>query len=159
VISVLVVDDHPVIRKGLTQLISSTQDLRVVGSTGTGESAVVLAGLFRPDVVLMDIELPTMTGIDATRAIVQADAAIAVVIVSTFDDPDRVEAAVDAGASGFLSKSVTPEALIACIRLAPYDWVSYLPRGQHRPVPILSVPLTLALPIVQRAADRLARRD
>ena len=157
-ISVLVVDDHPVIRNGLERLISSTDDLRVVGAAGSGGSAIAMAGLLRPNVVLMDIELPDMTGIEATRAIVEADPQIAVVMVSTFDDPERVEAAVNAGASGFLSKSVTPDALIACIRLAPYDWVSFLPRGHHEPAPPLSVPLTLSSPIAKQAAARLARR-
>lgn len=151
-IGVLVVDDHPLVRAGLGQLISSTDDLVVVGSAGTGEAAVALAAELRPDVVLMDIELPALDGIGAARAIIEERPGTVVVMLSTYDDPKRVEAAIDAGVSGFLNKSISPQALLACIRIAPHEWVSYVAAGAPTPT------VSMRPPLAARAAKLLEAR-
>ena len=113
------VDDQPLIRTGLRALIDYAADLELVGEAADGEEAVVLARRQRPDVVLMDIRMPVLDGIEATRQIT-ADADLAgvrVVMLTTFDVDDYVHAAIRAGASGFLLKDAAPEDVLDAIRV------------------------------------------
>ena len=113
------VDDQPLIRTGLRALIDFAADLELVGEAADGEEAVVLARRQRPDVVLMDIRMPVLDGIEATRQIT-ADADLAgvrVVMLTTFDVDDYVHAAIRAGASGFLLKDAAPEDVLDAIRV------------------------------------------
>ncbi|MEV5607744.1 response regulator transcription factor [Streptomyces sp. NPDC052225] len=117
--SVLIVDDQPMQRFGFRMLLESQDDLRVAGEAGTGTDAVRLAAELRPDVVLMDIRMPGMDGIEATRRIVSAGAADTgprVLILTTFDMDEYAYAGLRAGASGFLIKDALPEELLAGIR-------------------------------------------
>lgn len=119
-ISVLVVDDDTLVRAGLRMLIETQPDLVVAGEAGTGDDAVRLADEVRPDVVLMDIRMPGVDGIEATRRIVGArgpdDDGPRIIILTTFELDDYVFGAVRAGASGFLLKRTPPEDLIDGIR-------------------------------------------
>jgi DNA-binding NarL/FixJ family response regulator len=112
---VLVVDDQAVIRAGLRLIVDNEPDLTVVGEAGDGQEAVRAAASARPDVVLMDVRMPAMNGIDATAQIVEAGSA-AVLVLTTFEDDQYVFGALRAGASGFLLKDVGPDALVASIR-------------------------------------------
>ena len=112
---VLVVDDQAVIRAGLRLIVDNEPDLTVVGEAGDGEAAVRAAAAARPDVVLMDVRMPAMNGIDATAEIVDAGSA-AVLVLTTFEDDQYVFGALRAGASGFLLKDVAPDVLVAAIR-------------------------------------------
>ena len=117
-IRVAVVDDQPLVRAGLRALIENDDDLDLVGEGCNGLDAVELARTGRPDVVLMDVRMPRVDGIEATRRIV-ADpgcAGVKVVVLTTFDADEYVYAALRAGASGFLLKDVAPEELLAAIR-------------------------------------------
>jgi DNA-binding NarL/FixJ family response regulator len=118
VISVLVVDDHSMVRAGLQQLLSSAGDIEVVGSAANGAEAVELAALVRPDVVLMDLQMPVMDGVAATGALRQAHPDAAVVIVTSFSDRDRIVGAIDAGAVGYLLKDASPDDVLAGVRAA-----------------------------------------
>ena len=114
-----VVDDQPLIRTGLRTMIDHAADLELVGEAADGEQAVELARRQRPDVVLMDIRMPVLDGIEATRRIT-ADAELAgvrVVMLTTFDVDDYVHAAIRAGASGFLLKDAPPEDVLDAIRV------------------------------------------
>jgi DNA-binding NarL/FixJ family response regulator len=116
-IRVVLADDQPLVRAGLRMLIADTPDLDVVGEAGTGAEAVRLARDLRPDVVVMDIRMPGMDGIDATRMITAHHVAARVVVLTTFDDDDYVYAALRAGSSGFLVKDMALDDILAAIRV------------------------------------------
>src|SRR5690606_35111137 len=119
VISVLVVDDQTLLRGSFTLLIDSEDDLEVVGEAGTGADAVAAAARLRPDVVLMDVRMPELNGIEATRRIC-ADARgtdTRVLMLTTFDLDEYVYASLRAGASGFLLKDAPPPQLLHAIRV------------------------------------------
>ncbi|MGD9700957.1 MAG: response regulator [Acidimicrobiia bacterium] len=114
-----VADDQPLIRTGLRTMIDHAPDLELVGEAANGEQAVELARRHRPDVVLMDIRMPELDGIEATRRIT-ADAALTgvrVIVLTTFDVDEYVHAAIRAGASGFLLKDAAPEDVLDAIRV------------------------------------------
>lgn len=118
-IRVVLVDDHSVMRAGFRMILASTDDITVVGEAATGREAVAMARELQPDVICMDVQMPDMDGLEATRHIV-ADASVsaAIVVVTTFDRDDYVFAALEAGASGFLLKNAGADELISAVRVA-----------------------------------------
>jgi DNA-binding NarL/FixJ family response regulator len=123
VIRVLVVDDHQVVRRGLRSFLDGEDDLEVVGEAGDGREALdVLARLAgaerRPDVVLMDLQMEPLDGIEATRQIRARHDDIEVVAVTSFVEEERVHAALDAGASGYILKDADPDEVAAAVRAA-----------------------------------------
>lgn len=118
-IRVAVVDDQALVRAGFVALLDSAPDLEVVGEAATGTGAVSLARTERPDVVLMDVRMPDLDGIEATRAITSDPAAAGtrVLILTTFDLDEYVYGALRAGASGFLLKDTLPDDLLSAVRL------------------------------------------
>jgi prevent-host-death family protein len=116
-ISVVVADDQVLVRAGFRVLVDSADDLRVVGEAGTGEEAVEITRRARPDVVLMDIRMPKVDGIEATRRILASAVSTRIMILTTFDLDEYVFAALRAGASGFLLKDTPPGDLLAAIRV------------------------------------------
>jgi DNA-binding NarL/FixJ family response regulator len=117
VIRVLLADDHHLVRTGFRVILEAEDDVEVVGEASDGAQAVDLAARTAPDVVLMDVEMPVLDGLEATRRIVGADAGPAVLILTTFDRDEYLFAALQAGASGFLLKNGTPEDLVDAIRV------------------------------------------
>jgi len=115
-IRVLLADDQPLIRTALQMVITDTDDIEVAGEAGTGAEAVELAGSLRPDVVVMDIRMPGLDGIEATRRITASADPARVVVLTTFDDDEYVYAALRAGASGFLVKDMALEEILAALR-------------------------------------------
>jgi DNA-binding NarL/FixJ family response regulator len=115
---VAVVDDQDLVRGGLVSLLRTSQDMEIVGEAGQGEEAVRMVSTTTPEVVLMDIRMPVMDGVEATRRIKAdpANAGVRVVMLTTFGHDDYVFAALRAGASGFLLKDSTPEALLDAVR-------------------------------------------
>ncbi|MGO2050524.1 MAG: response regulator [Microbacterium sp.] len=117
-IRVLLVDDHAVLRAGFRTILDTQPDITVVGEASTGAEAVAAASALRPDVISMDVQMPDMDGIEATRRIVaDPDVRAAIAIVTTFDRDDYLFNALDAGASGFLLKNSGPEDLVAAVRV------------------------------------------
>lgn len=118
-IRVLLADDHHLVRTGFRVILEIEDDIEVVGEAADGQRAVSMTRALRPDVVLMDVEMPEVDGLEATRRIraEQDQAGPAVLILTTFDRDDYLFAALRAGASGFLLKNGTPEALIEAIRV------------------------------------------
>ncbi|MFJ6486776.1 MULTISPECIES: response regulator transcription factor [unclassified Streptomyces] len=114
---VLLVDDQPLVRSGLRVLMADTADLEVVGEAGTGTEGVRLAAELRPDVVVMDIRMPGMDGIEATGLITTGTEAVKVLVLTTFDEDDHVYGALRAGASGFVVKDMAVEEILAAIRV------------------------------------------
>jgi DNA-binding NarL/FixJ family response regulator len=115
-IRVLVADDQPMIRAGFRMLLAKEPDIEVVAEAGNGLEAVDQTARFRPTVVLMDIRMPELDGLEATRRIIAADDTARILILTTFDVDEYVYEALRAGASGFLLKDDPPEQLIAAIR-------------------------------------------
>ena len=113
---VLVVDDHPLFTAGVTGLLSSVADTEVVATAADGEAAVREATLHRPDVVLMDLNLPGTSGLEATRRIAKASPESVVLVLSMLDDDESVLAAMRAGARGYVLKGAGQEELLAAIR-------------------------------------------
>jgi DNA-binding NarL/FixJ family response regulator len=118
VIRVLVADDHRLVRAGLEQLLSAVGDLEVVGSASGGREAVELDARTEPDVVLMDLSMPDLDGIAATREILARRPGARVLVLTSFSERDRVLAALDAGAAGYLLKDAEPDELLRGIRAA-----------------------------------------
>ena len=117
--SVVLVDDHAVMRAGFRMILEASGDIAVVGEAGDGAEAVETVARLQPDVVFMDVQMPILDGLEATRRIV-ADPrnSSAVVVVTTFDRDDYLFQALQAGASGFLLKNAGPEELTAAVRVA-----------------------------------------
>ena len=116
-VRVLIADDQELVRAGFAMIIDSRDDLEVVGEAGDGLEAVELARTLHPDVILMDVRMPRMDGIEATRRLAQAGDPARIIILTTFDLDEPVFAALRAGASGFLLKDIRPDELAAAIRL------------------------------------------
>jgi DNA-binding NarL/FixJ family response regulator len=169
-IRVLLVDDHAMLRAGFRTILDIQPDITVVGEAATGADAVAQASVLRPDVITMDVQMPDMDGIEATRRIV-ADPTVeaAIAIVTTFDQDDYLYEALDAGASGFLLKNAGAEDLIAAVRalaagdgmLAPEVTRRVLARfaAASAPTPVPTRPVTatvLAEPLTDREAEVLA---
>jgi DNA-binding NarL/FixJ family response regulator len=115
---VLIVDDHPLVRRGLTSLLSAARGIDVVGAAADGEEAVSWVTRSQPDVVLMDVSMPGMTGVEAARRVLEAQPATRVVMLTSFSQRDVVVESFDAGAVGYLLKDAEPEELISGIRAA-----------------------------------------
>jgi len=118
VIRVLLAEDHALVRAGVERLLATVGDIEVVGSASNGLEAVALASEHRPDVVLMDISMPELNGVEATRRIVAANEDVNVVVLTSFADRAEIEAALDAGAIGYLLKDAEPEDVIRGVRSA-----------------------------------------
>ena len=116
-IRALLVDDQSMVRAGLRMLLSGEPDIEVVAEAGDGVAAVAEAARVRPDIVLMDIRMPELDGLEATRRILAADPNARVLILTTFDLDDYVYQALQAGASGFVLKDDPPEQLISAVRI------------------------------------------
>ena len=117
-IRVVIADDHSVVRAGLTQLLATFPDVELVGSATNGEEAVSLSAARDPDVVLMDLEMPVLDGIEATRRIRAAQPGVAIVVLTSFSDRERILSALDAGAAGYLLKDAEPDAIARALEAA-----------------------------------------
>lgn len=117
-IRVLLADDHQLVRSGLAALLAGSDDIEVVGTAANGEEAVEMARSFTPDVVLMDLVMPVMDGVEATRRLLADLPTVAVVVLTSFSDQERIIAALDAGAVGYLLKDVEPAELVRGVRAA-----------------------------------------
>ena len=115
-VRVLIADDQTLIRAGLAMVLAAQSDIEVVGEAQDGIEAVALAGVHRPDVVLMDVQMPRMDGLDATRELVRAGNGTRVLVLTTFDLDAYAFGAIDAGASGFLLKDSDADDIVAAVR-------------------------------------------
>ena len=139
-IRVLIADDHTLFRNGLRALLSSIPDTVIVGEAATGEAAIAKAADLQPDVVLMDIQMPGINGIEATRQIVHTSPHIGVVMVTMFEDSDSVFAAMRAGARGYVLKGADQEEMLRAIRAAARGEALFGPAIAQRLVHFFATP-------------------
>jgi DNA-binding NarL/FixJ family response regulator len=123
----LVVDDHPIMRQGLTAMLTATPDFEVVGQASDGVEAVELAAELRPDLVLMDLRMPRLDGVAATEAVLRDVPTARVVVLTTYESDDAILGAVEAGASGYLLKAAPEEELLAGLRSVVAGQVALAP--------------------------------
>lgn len=117
-IRVLIADDHAIVRQGLERLFATADDIELVGMAAHGQQAVALVGEHSPDVVLMDLSMPVMDGVAATREIVTTSPEVKVVVLTSYGEESRILDALNAGASGYLLKHTEPDDLIEAVRAA-----------------------------------------
>jgi DNA-binding NarL/FixJ family response regulator len=129
VTTVLVVDDHELVRRGLLDLLGTADDLTVVGAAVDGEDALRLAEATQPDVVLMDLSMPGTDGVEATRRLARVSPASRVVVLTSFSENERIVAALEAGAVGYLLKDVEPDELLRGVRAAARGDAPFSPRA------------------------------
>lgn len=149
-IRVLLVDDQALLRLGFRMVLEAQDDISIVGEAEDGAGAIAMANSLRPDVVLMDVRMPGIDGIDATESIVQAGLGTKVLILTTFDMDEYVYAGLRAGASGFLLKDVLPAELISALRAVAAGDAVIAPSATRR----LLVACTPMLPTPQRGQQR-----
>ena len=149
-IRVLIADDHGVVRSGLRQLLESVEDFEIAGLAGDGAEAARLASDAQPDVVLMDLAMPVVNGIEATRLVLEAAPGSRVVVLTSFADREKILGALDAGAVGYLLKDAEPDELIRGIRAAAEGQSPLAPRAASE---------LLAARQEQRTPVRLTERE
>jgi len=147
-IRVLVADDHRLFRDGLRALLNSVPDLEVVGEAGDGEEVVAQAAVLQPDVILMDLQLPKINGVEATRRILHSQPRVNVLVLTMFEDTDTVLAAMRAGARGYILKDTDEEALLRSVRAVASGEALFGPGVAER----LMRYLAEATPSAERAA-------
>jgi DNA-binding NarL/FixJ family response regulator len=143
-IRILIADDHALFRGGLNALFLSVPDTEVVGEAATGEQAVAQAVDLQPDVVLMDIQMPGINGIEATRAIARESTRVGVIVVTMFEDDDSVFAAMRAGARGYVLKGADQEEILRVIRAVAAGEAHFGPEIARRLMGFFSAPKPVA---------------
>ncbi len=157
-IRVLIADDHAIVRKGIRALLATEKDIQVIGEVGDGAEAVVQARTLKPDVILMDLVMPKMDGIDATRQITGQQTGARVLVLTSFAADDKVFPAIKAGALGYLLKDSNPEDLIHAIRQVYRGEPSLEPSIARKVLTELSSPIKKPLtsdPLTERELDIL----
>jgi DNA-binding NarL/FixJ family response regulator len=117
-IRVLIADDHPLMRKGLADILNGVEGIHVVGAAADGAAAIALAHAVKPDIILMDISMPGMDGIEATEKLLEMDSNARVVMLTSYSEREKITEALAAGAVSYLTKDAPPEAVIRAIRSA-----------------------------------------
>ena len=155
-VRVLIADDHPLFREGMRGRLDRVADIAVVGEAASGEEAVELAKELEPHVVLMDIKMPGLNGIEATREILRASPRVGVLMLTMFEDDDSVFAAMRAGAKGYLLKDSGGEGVVYAIRAVTSGEAVFGPGVAERIIGFFSVPRSAA---PQRAFPELTERE
>jgi DNA-binding NarL/FixJ family response regulator len=153
-IRVLIADDHPLFRKGLRGLLESVAGIEVVGEANEGEEAIALAERLQPEVILMDINMPGVNGIEATRRILHANPAVGVLVLTMYEDDDSVFAAMRAGARGYLLKGVDQAEVLRAINAVSSGEAIFSPSIARRLIHYFSTLEKTVSPIFPELTDR-----
>jgi DNA-binding NarL/FixJ family response regulator len=139
-IRILIADDHGVVREGLRAVLGSESDMEVVGEAATGKEVVERAAELRPDVILMDIQMPGLNGIEATRRILEANPDVGVVVLTMFEDDDSVFSVMRAGARGYVLKGAPPSEILKVVRAVAAGEAHFGPEIARRLMSFFSEP-------------------
>lgn len=153
---VLIADDHPLFRHGLSTLLSAAPDFEVVGEATTGEEVMTLAATLQPDVILMDIQMPSVNGIEATRRILHTSPQIRILIITMFEDDASVFTAMRAGARGYVLKDAQKADMLQAIRAAGRGEAIFSPAIATRLIDFFAAPRPIAPP---QAFPELTERE
>jgi RNA polymerase sigma factor (sigma-70 family) len=156
-VRVLLVDDDELMRAGLRAVLSSDETIQVVGEAVDGRHAIERAGHLNPDVVLMDVRMPRLDGISATRGILASSSSVKVLVLTTFEEDDYIFGSLSAGASGFVLKRTSPEELIAAIHTVAGGEALLSPSVTRRVVDRMAQRLELGEPSAERLEDLTPR--
>lgn len=143
-IRVVLADDHPLFRRGVRGLLDAAGGIEVVGEAATGTDALALVRRLGPDVLLLDMEMPGMTGVEVARALHAAGDAVAVLVLSAYDDEPYVRELLDRGAAGYLTKEEAPERIVEAVRGVAAGQRGWLSRGIAAPAPRAPEPASLS---------------
>jgi len=159
-VRVLIADDHPVFRFGIHALLEATHDMTVVGEATSGDEVIALAGELHPDIILMDVRMPGINGIDATRRILHTRPQVRVLVVTMFEDDSSVFAAMRAGARGYILKEATNEEIVQAIRTVGNGGAIFSPAIATRLIaffaqPHFSIPKTIFPELTDREREIL----
>lgn len=155
---VLLVDDQPLVRTGLRVMLDAQPDLEVVGEAGDGGEAIALAAALSPEVICMDVQMPGIDGLEATRRIAAEPDGPAVLVLTTFDSDDYLFQALEAGASGFLLKTASPEQLVDAVRVLAAGEALLSPAVTRRVIARFGSPVDAA-PAPDEAVGELTERE
>ena len=155
-IRVLIADDQPLVRSGFRMILDERSDLELVGEAEDGEQAIALASHLDPDVILMDIRMPGIDGVQATRRLVESGIRARILVLTTFDLDEYVYAAISAGASGFLLKDVQPTELVDAIRVVAAGNSLFGPAATQRLLERFAAPPS---PAASSSLDELTDRE
>jgi DNA-binding NarL/FixJ family response regulator len=144
-IRILIADDHGVVREGLRAVLGAEPDMEVVGEAATGKEVVEQAAELRPDVILMDIQMPHVNGIEATRRILETNPDIGVVVLTMFEDDDSVFSAMRAGARGYVLKGAPPSEILKVVRAVAAGEAHFGPEIAKRLMDFFSAPKPTSL--------------
>ena len=139
-VRILIADDHPLVRSGMRALLGAAEDMEVVGEAATGEEAVTKASSLQPEVIVMDLAMPGINGIEATRSIVQAHPQIRILVVTLFEDDDSLFAALRAGARGYILKDANEVEVLRAIRAVSSGDAIFSPTIAQRLIDFFAVP-------------------
>lgn len=151
IIKVMLVDDHPIVRDGLKALLLTNKDMEYVGEAGSGKETLIFCKRTVPDVILMDMAMPGMDGLETTRAVLDQHPEVEILILTSFPDENLVQRTLAAGAKGYLLKNVSSATLANAIRSAYAGQLSFSPEVTHALVEADSHP--------QRVGDNLSARE
>jgi len=155
-IRVMIVDDHTVVRSGLGAVLASSEDMKLVGEAGDGEEAIRLCERLQPDVVLMDLLMPKMDGVTATKIINERWPQIRIIALTSFKEKEYVEGVLKAGATSYLLKNVSADELISAINRAVLGQPSLSPEAAQVLIQKVNEPLRLGSDMTEREREILA---
>ncbi|WP_127530901.1 response regulator [Paenibacillus kobensis] len=155
-IRLLLADDHAMVRKGLQMFLSMQADLQVIGEASNGQEAIERTAELSPDMILMDLHMPVLDGIEVTRRLKQSHPDVKVIVLTSFSDEDHVLPAIRAGAKGYLLKDIEPDELVRAIKRVWQGQVELHPDAAGRLMSLLAAPEAAAKPDAQDPASRLS---
>ena len=159
VIRILIADDHPVVRDGLVAMLSTQLDFRVVGQASSGSEVIANVEIAEPDVVLLDIEIPELYGVEVLRLVISDHPELKILVFTTSDDDERIKDAARAGAKGYLLKSSPRDEVFEAIRAVSQGATNIQPANASKPIPSGSLLTARELEVLELLAQGMMNKE